>query len=46
MATQQSHRAWRWAAWAGAALVLGIVFASWLRPGMMFAVMTQVWSCL
>jgi len=46
MTLDRKHRAWRWAAWSGAALALAIVFASWLRPEMMFAVMTQVWSCL
>jgi hypothetical protein len=46
MTPASRRRAWRWAAWSGGALVLALVFASWLRPDMMFAVLTQAWSCL
>jgi len=35
----------RVAAWALAAAVLGVVFASYLSPDMMFTLATQVWSC-
>jgi hypothetical protein len=35
----------RAAAWALAAGVLGLVFASYLNPDMMFTLATQVWSC-
>ncbi|HEX4508427.1 MAG TPA: hypothetical protein VH328_00025 [Burkholderiaceae bacterium] len=40
------RRALHWAAWAGGAAVLALVFSSWLRPDMMFAVLTAAWGCL
>jgi hypothetical protein len=46
MAPRSRRRLLHWAAGCGAALVLALVFASWLRPEMMFAVLTQAWSCL
>jgi hypothetical protein len=35
----------RMAAWALAAAVLGLVFASYRSPDMMFMLATQLWSC-
>ena len=32
-------------AWLAACVVLGAVFAAYLRPDVMFALATQLWNC-
>jgi len=36
----------RIAIWVAVALALALVFASWLRPDMAFALISQAWGCL
>jgi hypothetical protein len=45
-ATQRASRLLRWAAIALGAVVLGLLFASYLSPDMAFTLMTQAWGCL
>jgi hypothetical protein len=40
-----SPRAWKFAAWAAAALVLGGVFALYTQPQMMVALGDMIWAC-
>jgi hypothetical protein len=35
----------RWLAWATALLVLALVFATYLRPSMVFSIAGQLWNC-
>jgi hypothetical protein len=35
----------RWLLGLGAAIVLGLVFASYLEPDMMVQLATQLWNC-
>jgi hypothetical protein len=46
LAARRPHRLLRWGALALGAVVLGLLFASYLSPDMAFTLMTQAWGCL
>ena len=43
--TRRSGSWWRWLGWAGALVVLLLVFAWYAQPAMMLELATQLWNC-